>query len=177
MSEVLPKSTAKAPEPNPKVNPANAPSPRVTEETRIPMSVRDLKLAVPDIPGYHLHYAHERRVPRMLRAGYEFVEHGEVELNNTDLAGDRSMSGNTDLGSRVSVSAGDAEDSGRLVLMKIRQEWWDKDCAKIEEENEKIAASIRGGNVGDSSADHQAHKYLKEGQELFIPRNKRRFKR
>ena len=85
------------------------------------MSVRDLKLAVPEIEGYHLHYAHEKRVNRMLRAGYEFVDFDEVEVTNLDLAGDRGASGNSDLGSRVSVSAGDSSDSGRLVLMKLEK--------------------------------------------------------
>lgn len=168
---------ASAPAPDLKVNPSVTPPTRVTEASRVPMSVRQQKLAVPDIPGYHLHYAMEKRVPAMLRAGYEFVSADEVDLTNLDIAGDRGTSGNTDLGSRVSISAGDSDDSGRLVLMKLRNEWWNQDCERMEQENEKIAARIRGGNIGDGSEDHSKHKYLKDGQELFIPRNKRRFNR
>jgi len=179
MSEqVLDKKAAATPTPEVKeANPSVTPAKRVTDETRIPMSLRQQKLAVPDIEGYHLHYAVDNRVARMLRAGYEYVGYDEVDLTNVDLAGDRGASGNSDLGSRVSLPAGDSVESGRLVLMKIRNEWWNQDCERMEQENEKIAARIRGGNIGDSSADHVSHKYLKEGQELFIPRKKRRFNR
>lgn len=172
---ILPKSQS-APANKPGVNPSVTPAKRVTEKTRIPMSTRTGRLAVPDLEGFHLHWAHASRVERMLKAGYEFVEVGEVEVNNMDLAGDMGASGNTDLGSRVSISAGTDVDSGRLYLMKIRQEWRDQDLERMEQANEVIAAGIRGGTIGANGPGDQSNKYLKRGQELFIPRNKRKFK-
>ena len=67
-------------------NPANAPQTRVTEATRIPMSLPELKLAVVDIPGYHLHWFRGARVPRALQAGYEYVDSSEVSIQRTGLA-------------------------------------------------------------------------------------------
>ena len=176
MKEVLPKSTA--PEQPKEDNPSVTPSKRVTEETRIPMSTRTLKLEVPELAGYHLHWAVDTRVARMLRAGYERVMADEVDLTNLDIAGDRGASGNADMGSGVSVAAGESVESGRLILMKLRNDWWDADCKRIEAENEKIAAGLRGGTIGMEGPGDQSNRYnkLKEGQELFIPRNKRRFK-
>jgi hypothetical protein len=100
-----------------------------------------------------------------------------VDVNNFDLAGDPAASGNTDLGSRVSVSAGMDVDSGRLYLMKLRSEWWDEDCKKMEAANEKIAEGIRGGAIGGGGPGDHSRKYLKEGQELFIPASERKFKK
>jgi len=170
--DILPKKDL-PPKVDSDLNPANQPARRVTAETRIPMSSRNAKLAVPEIPGWHLHWAIGSKVNRMLKAGYDFVDQSEVDLNNFDLAGDAGTSGNTDLGSRVSVAAGADVDSGRLYLMKLPEEWWNEDCKRMEEANEKIAAGIRGGNIGDEGEDHKKHKYLKEGQKLFIPRDKR----
>ena len=170
--DILPKNALPA-KPTQVANTSNVQETRVDAKTRVSMSTKQAKLAVPNIPGFHLHWAVSRNVPRMRRAGYEFVNQDEVDINNFDIAGDPGMSGSSDLGSRISVAAGTDVDSGRLYLMKLPEAFWNEDCKKMEEANEAIAASIRGGNIGDSSADHQTHKYLKEGQKLFYPQNKR----
>jgi hypothetical protein len=160
------------------VNPANKPERRVTDGTRVPMTLPTQKLAVPEIPGYHLHWFLGGRVPRALQAGYEFVDEDEVDIPNTGLADDVSKSGNTDMGSRISRIAGDTlgEDGReqRLYLMKIRQEWWEHDQSLLAERNEQIAATIRGGNV---SPDKAEGRYVPESarktmQNLFSPKRR-----
>jgi hypothetical protein len=108
----------------------------VAERTRIPFSAPTLKLAVPEIPGFHLHWfiGSPSRIQRAIQAGYEFVDPSEVQVNNHLLGSNPLTSGNTDLGSRVSIVAG-GEDIGadgqatRLYLMKIKEEWWQQDQA------------------------------------------------
>lgn len=133
------------------------------ERKRIPMSVPVQKLEVPDIPGYHLHWfkGDQARIARALEGGYEFVDAKEVKPNNVSLGGDSAASGNTDMGSRVSVlSGGDGADGqpARLILMKIKQEWYEEDQSLIEQANERVATSLRGGLVGaekDNMTDAQ----------------------
>lgn len=138
--------TVDKPTPNPSVVAAT----RKEAPERIPMSLPQLKLAVPDIPGYHLHWmaGNPARIQQAIRAGYEFVDPAEVDVTNTGLADSASASGNTDLGSRVSVSAGslvgDDGQGERLYLMKLKQEWWEADQLKAEDRNERIAAALRG---------------------------------
>ncbi len=167
-----------------KVNPANAPAKRVTEATRIPMSVPQLRLEVPEVPGYHLHWFLGTNVPRAVKAGYEFVEDDEVEVNNSGVADSKSDSGSTDMGSRISQLAGGltpaSAEPQRLYLMKLRSEWRTKDVQALEAVNEKIASALRGGQVpaGASGAPEEgprdrASRYLKKGQDLFYPKSKK----
>lgn len=159
-------------------NPANARETRVTEATRVPMSVPSLKLQVPEIPGYHTHWIADRNLARALRAGYTHVKDDEVEVNNQAVADDPSVSGNTDLGSNISVLAGgvsqETRQSQRLYLMKLPQEWWQKDQAARDEVNEGVARTMRAGMTGAENDPEKAMRYLKEGQEMFIPRRLRR---
>jgi len=150
----------------PQVNPSTTPREEKKEErTRIPMSVPQQKLSVPDIPGYHLHWmnGNPSRISQALKAGYEFVDPEEVDVVNSGLADSASAHGSTDLGSRVSLSAGSSlDDNGgeqRLYLMKIRQEWWNDDQRKLEDRNEEIAASLRGGAI-NNSADGAEQRYI-----------------
>lgn len=128
------------------------------ERKRIPMSTPVSKLAVPDVPGYHLHWFSSAadRIARALDAGYEFVDNTEVKPNAVDLGQDSAVSGNTDMGSRVSVVAGkqvDAEGQAiRLVLMKIKQEWWEADQKLVEQRNDLVADSLKGGLTGGAQA-------------------------
>lgn len=154
-----------------KVNPSVANESRDKkreERQRIPMSVPVQKLAVPEIPGYHLHWFIDNpaRIMQAQRAGYEFVETDEVDIVNTGLADDASSSGNTDLGSRVSLSAGQTlSEQGqpqRLILMKIRQEWWEEDQKKLEERNESIAATLRGGRDTGANPNGNENRYIPE---------------
>lgn len=152
-------------------NPINAP---VSERTRIPMSVPIAKLAVPEIPGYRLYWfrGEPSRLARAEQAGYEFVERGEVELTSHDLAGG-SEDGNTDLGTRVTRSAGDLVGEDRqptvLVLMKIREEWALADEQLKEDRNDAIAAALRGGLVGSEKdrPDDRDARYV--GSQTKIP--------
>ena len=156
-------------------NPANQAEKRVTAATRIPMSVPQTRLSIPDLPGYHLHWMLGKNVPRALQAGYQFVDQEEVAVVNQDLAGDPSEGSGTDLGSRVSVTAGGELDHAgqpeRLYLMKLPMEFWEADQAILAERNEAIAARIRGGHP-DTGGD-QSNRYLKTGQQLFVPRSQR----
>ena len=171
---------AQLPEPI-KTNAANAPQKRVTEATRIPMSLPQLRLEIPEIPGFHLHWFLGKNISRALRAGYQYVDAEEVNAAVTGLADDPSWNGSTDMGTRVSVIAGGTAEGTnqpeRLYLMKLPQEWRDKDVAALEAVNENVAKALRGGNApamnggnsGETSEDVR-RKYLKTGQDLFYPK-------
>lgn len=162
----------------------NVATARGTERQRIPMSLPLQKLSVPDLPGFHLHWmlGSTTRINQALRAGYEFVEATEVETTNTGLADDASKSGNTDMGSRVSVSAGaelgtDGSEQ-RLYLMKIKQEWWEADQAALENRNEQIAATLRGGNDLAVNPNGAENRYIPQGHRkevanLLTPKTRR----
>lgn len=157
-------------------NPANAPAISVTDETRIPMGLPDMQLAVPEIEGFVLHWFADRpgRISRALAAGYTFVEPGEVKIRNFGFANDLLESGNTDLGSKVSVHGG-TDDRGRsekLFLMKIKKEWYDRDTVLREESADKTVASLKAGRIGaerDSSANRR---YVKDTENLFTKKVK-----
>lgn len=168
---------------SPAANPANAPRKQVTEATRIPMNLPGTKLSVPEIPGYYLYWFLGQNIPRAMKAGYEFVTDEEVDMVNTGLADDASKQGNTDLGSRVSAIAGGlvegTAEPQRLYLMKLRQEWRDKDVRALEAVNDRVAAALRGGQAiagqGNAPAEtdlDRASRYLKKGQDLFIPKRR-----
>ena len=166
------------------VNPANETAKRVTEATRVPMSVPQMRLEIPAIPGFHLHWFLGRNVPRAQQAGYEFVQPDEVALNQLGIAADREASGSSDMGTRVSVVAGGFvegnNEAERLYLMKLRQEWRDKDVAALEARNELIAAALRGGKqapnapTGPAESEEDARRrYMKQGQDLFYPKKRK----
>lgn len=181
-ADILPKNTV-APAADTQ-NPSERPGKPAGERRRVPMSVPVQRLAVPEIPGYHLHWflGTPDRIQRAEQGGYEFVSDEEIAVNNRDLGGDTASSGNTDLGGRVSVVSGDEVGKDgqptRLVLMKIRQEWWEEDQKRLEDQNERIAQAIRGGQVGagraggETPAD-QATRYVKQTDNLFTRKTKR----
>ena len=153
-------------------NPADASNmPSATERTRVPMSVPVAHLAVQEIPGYHLHWFNgtPQRIQRALQGGYEFVEQGEVQVNNRTLGSDAATDGNTDLGSRVSIVAG--TDIGldgqpvRLYLMKIKEEWWQADQKALVGDGSRldgVRKSLLGGMIGSEkqSVEDRAQTYL-----------------
>lgn len=141
-----------------------------TERRRIPMSVPVQKLEVADIPGYHLHWfnGNVERVQRAFDGGYEFVLPGEVSMASSGLGTTSAASGNTDMGSQVSIVSGQelGKDGQplRMVLMKIKQEWYDEDQKVNEARNEKVRASLLGGLLGserEQPGDVQ-HRYVKQ---------------
>lgn len=139
------------------INPASRSS--GAERKRIPMSVPVQKLSVPDIPGYHLHWFRGTpdRVERALAGGYEFVDEAETEVNDAGLGGTSTRTGNTDLGSRVSVLAGSEIGADgqpvRLLLMKIKQEWYEEDQKLVEERNESTIDMLLGGSQSAGGGD------------------------
>lgn len=155
-------------------NPANDRPVRVTDENRVSMSLPNLMLQVPEIPGYVMHWFADRpgRISRAMAAGYEFVAQDEVVINNFGLAADVADSGNTDMGSRVSVHGGTDEKGGseRLYLMKIKQEWYDKDMKLREEASETIVDSLKAGMTGARSSEDVAKRYARGTENLFVKR-------
>lgn len=126
-------------------NPANSPTAAGEERIRrVPMSVPTRKLEVDPIAGFHLHWFGENKAERAKQAGYELVRPEEVRLNSTRLGRDRSEGGNTDLGSCVSIvgSIEGANGHERLVLMKLKEEWWQEDKAALDEKNAAIMRDI-----------------------------------
>ena len=148
------------------VNPAT--SPVAAQRRRIPMSIPVQRLEVADIPGYHLHWflSTPERLQRAIDGGYEFVDERDVKVNAVSLGGDSAISGSTDMGSRVSIVSGqevgkDGQPT-RLVLMKLKQEWWDEDQVLVEAKNTKVRDSLVGGMIGaenDRPGDTQ-HRYV-----------------
>lgn len=157
-------------------NPANEPVKRVSEVDRVPMDLPELKLAVPDMPGYYLYWFLGKNTGKAQRAGYTFVDHDEVEITNVGIADDRSVSGSTDMGSRISVSAGATgeEDEERLYLMKLPIEWHQQDTAKKIANSESIAQQLRSGQLGSEGDPDRNKRYMKQGQDLFYPKGARR---
>lgn len=165
-------------------NPATSTDTIKAERKRIPMSVPVQRLAAPDIPGYHLHWFNgtPERISRALDGGYEFVDEREAQVNNVSLGSTSTASGNTDMGSRVSVVSGEqlGKDGQpmRLILMKIRQEWYEEDQKLVEGKNEQVAASLRGGLIGseqDRAGDTQ-HRYVDKNRtkipDMFTPKHR-----
>ena len=150
-----------------KLNPANPVGTPVATRKRIPMSLPMQKLQVPEMPGYHLHWmlGKPERLLQADRAGYEFVNAEEIDINSVAIGGDASHSGSTDMGTRVSVIAGgDIDGSGqplRLYLMKQKSEWYEEDQNLLVEKSEAIADTLRAGitAAGESGAD-KAQRYV-----------------
>jgi hypothetical protein len=131
-------------------NPGQDAAKPAAERRRIPLSVPQRKLEVPDIPGYHLRWIRgtAQRLLQADRAGFE--------MNDLALGGDGAKTGNTDMGSRVSVAEGSEVDSGgqavRLYLMKQKLEYYKEDQEIIQKRNDSVAealtASYTQGVVG-----------------------------
>ena len=167
-----------------KLNPASIQEKSAAERRRIPMAVPVQRLEAPDIPGYHLHWfiSSSDRLQRALDGGYEFVDERELKINNVSLGGVSTQSGNTDMGSRVSVVSGqevgkDGQPT-RLILMKIKQEWFEEDQKLVDARNEQVAAALRGGMLGaekDAPGDTQL-RYVDKARtklpDLFTPKRK-----
>jgi hypothetical protein len=160
-------------------NPANSDvEPKGNRRARIPMSVPFRKLEAPEIPGYHTHWARESDLPRFIQAWYEFVEPSDVPgslvLNQKNPSVDTALSGNTDLGNRISVAAGRGEHGPeRLYLMKLKEELWLEDRAQIDGRNATLLGQIfRGEKILDKdqvSPDIEKHRYVREGTAMHLP--------
>jgi hypothetical protein len=158
-----------------KTNPANPPEKEKAGRRRIPMSIPQQKLSVPEIPGYHLHWFVDSpgRIKQALAAGYEFVDEEEVSLNTFGIACGESDSGNTDMGSRVSIPSGAvmADGAERHYLMKLRQELRDEDTAAMAELSERTAAVLRGERGLQQQGADNTNTYTRgENRNMFTPR-------
>lgn len=163
-----PVKTEQSPVEAARANPANPQLQRVTAETRIPMGGPEQQLAVPDIEGYVLHWFLDSpgRIPRALAAGWEFVEHGELKLNNRSLTSDPGGDGNSDMGTRVSVYGAPGERGGetrRLYLMKIKKEWYEADMQARQKETDAVVDALKRGRVGiaEEVENDGSHRYSK----------------
>lgn len=158
-----------------KAIPANAPERRITDTSRVPMSLPTAKLAVPDLPGFWLYWHRGKDVPRALRAGYTFVEDGEVDVEQKNVANAASETGSTDMGTRISIVAGGTVEEGnpepeRLYLMKLPLEWRLADMEGQAKVNENIAVALRAGAIGAGEDPDKNKRYMKAGQDLFYPK-------
>lgn len=166
------------------LNPSGKTAKTNAERKRIPMSVPVQKLEAPEIPGFHLHWFMNSpdRIQRAIDAGYEFVDQREIKINNVSLGGDSAASGNTDMGSRVSVVSGqeigrDGQPT-RLILMKIRQEWYEEDQKLVGERSAQIAQALTQGTLGsEKDADGDSRqRYVDKARtkipDLFKPKRK-----
>jgi len=163
-----------------KINAAT--SPLAAQRRRIPMGVPVLKLETAEIPGYRCHWFNNspERIQRALDGGYEFVGESEIRPTNVTLGGTSAVTGNMDLGSRVSVVSGqELRQDGqpaRLVLMKIKQEWWEEDRKLLEQRNDQVRDTLVGGMTGaerEVGADRQ-HRYVDKSRtaipDIFKPK-------
>ena len=155
------------------INPANPLAKAAQDVDYAPMDLPFLKLAVPELPGYYMYWHLGKNVSRALPSGYTFVDHDEVEIVDSGIANDRTGDGSTDLGSRVSVSAGASgdEDEERLYLMKIPLEIHERHMKMKTDRNEEIAVQLRAGQLGAEGDPDRNKRYMKEGQHLFYPKN------
>lgn len=154
-----------------KQNPAN--EPLTLPKGYKPMSTGTLRLEVPQKDGWHMHWFRgtPARIARAQQAGYTFVDPSEVDTNNFDIAGDSKESGSTDLGSRVSVAAGDYAENGqtsRMYLMKCPQQLFEHAQGILEKQIDTIAESLRGGTIGKGASGETQRdvslRYLKDGK-------------
>lgn len=135
-----------------------------TKRTRRSFSMPVSRLAVPEIPGYHLHWFQgtPQRIARAQEAGYEFVKKDEVSINSRLLGSDTAEDGNTDMGSNVSIVDGNAVGSDnqaiRMYLMKLPEEIWQQDQELMTGRNSRLEGVRQGllsgltgsGNMSES---------------------------
>ncbi|MBT9139119.1 MAG: hypothetical protein DDT31_01700 [Syntrophomonadaceae bacterium] len=167
-----------------KVNPANEVEISAFPKNFQPMSSIAQKLEVPEKPGFHRRWIRSDpgRIAKAQRAGFRFVNYDEVGLTNFDLGGDAKNSGNTDLGTRVSVISGDTADFtgqvGRLYLMECPMEFYEASRKIIEERNDSVAGALRNGRVGlgegGESYDDVTKRYTKGVMpDIFTPKKRK----
>lgn len=150
-------------------NPANEPPAELAKapRRRVPMSAPTQKLQTPEVPGYHLHWFREENVMRALQAGYEFVNDGEVQINQLGVATSKDITGNSDMGTRIRVVSGKTEQGQAEygVLMKLRSEFWEEDQSHITKRNASVMQAIFTKEFvpgsEDQTADDKALRYVK----------------
>lgn len=144
---------------------ANSKAPQ--RKPRVSMSIPTMKMAVPSLDGYRLHWFAEENVPRALDAYYEFVDPKEVTLNQFGVGANPLLSGNTDLGTRVSIIGSlDGPKGGpqRAYLMKLKMEYFLEDEEiKFKESTRAIGTIFQGEALYGPNAQRQEmgdHQYI-----------------
>lgn len=117
---------------------------------RIPMSTARRKMETQALPGYHLHWFSDSNVSQALDAGYEFVDRSEISLNQVGVGASHAMSGNTDMGTQVSIIGsleGPNKGPERAYLMKLKDEYRKEDLAAMAEVAARPLQAIFAGEV------------------------------
>jgi hypothetical protein len=113
---------------------------------RVSMAAVRQRLQVPDIPGYRMYWFKDENIPAALDAYYEFVKRDEISTNSVNIGQSVQESGNTDMGTNVSIIAGQnaAGQPVRLNLMKLALEYYNEDQRLVEQRNLSIMEAIFG---------------------------------
>jgi len=86
-------------------------------------------------------------------------------VNSFSLGTASDLSGNSDMGSRVSVVVGKNEDGSplRAYLMKIRNEWFVEDQAVAQERVDAVDQQIKRGRLGSEQEKQSdtANRYVR----------------
>lgn len=127
-----------------------------TRRPRISMSEAQRRLEVPDLPGYRLYWFKDENVPKAQDAYYEHVKDWEIRVAHNSIGSGEIVSGNTDLGTNVSIIAGQNEAGApvRLNLMKLPIEYYREDQKKIEMRNASMMEAIFGEEAKMFDADN-----------------------
>ena len=136
---------------NPSVS---APERSVDRLNRIPMSNAQPKFEVDPIEGFHLHWFGEDRVRRAQQAGYELVSTAEARVNGRSIG---TSLGNTDLGDCVSIVGSPGNNVQRMVLMKLKEEWWQEDQNALRARNARVVGAIFGGEAAGVRVDDKGN--------------------
>lgn len=156
-------------------NPANKKEKAALPPGYQPMSAATKKLDVPEREGFHRRWIRGEpgRIAKAQRAGYVFVENDAVTVNNRDLGGDAKQSGNTDLGTRVSVISGDGVgfdgQPDRLYLMECPLEYYEYSRSLVQERNQSVADALTTGRIGIENEEGSDAKQRYMGDRSNIP--------
>lgn len=104
---------------------------------RTPLSAMRQKLQAPQRKGYARRFVNDEggRLQDFQRAGYEFVEDGDIHTDGE--------------GTRVCRRVGTHENGQPkyAFLMEQKQEWYEEDQTTKQKELDAVDEAIRGGNV------------------------------
>lgn len=136
-------------------NPAEGAEPP-TRRPRISMSEVQRRLEVADMPGYRLYWFKDENVLKAQDAYYEHVKDWEIRVAHNSIGSADNLSGNTDLGTNVSIIAGQNEAGSpvRLNLMKLPLQYYQEDQKKIEMRNASTMEAIFGEEAKMFDADN-----------------------
>jgi hypothetical protein len=152
---------------NPALRQEDLQTEKASERKRVPMSIPRRKLEVASRPGWVRHWMNDYpgRVQQALAGGYDFVKAGDVDINNSSLGADSTMSGNADMGSNISLVVGTTDQGTPLLayLMEIPEAYYKEDQAVIQDKVDLIDKTIRRHGItadGESKLDSE-NRYVK----------------